>query len=488
MLGLPNSLWRSSKSILMILLLVSCTKVGPDYARPYFDLPKDWRYKIDDARFVTNTEWWRQFGDPVLDSLIDDTIRNNLDIRSAIAVVDQYMGKYGSTRANLLPQTNLNLMYNSLVSGGQASNASELPTVQSRSFVYAGAGIQWQIDLWGQLRRGLEVAEADLSKEASARDAVILTVVSETASQYLLLRSYDRAIEITNSILDVLRDEVRIAKAKLSVGYISELELLQAESEFDRRSALIPEYRKKVAQCELALSLLLGRNPGNIKRGNPIDQINIPSVPAGLPSDLLRRRPDVNQAEQSLISSTAKIGYNIGNYFPQINLLSNIGTAGSSMGDLFTPAGNFISLGSVIVAPILSMGKNAGMVHSAEAQAESSLALFQKTIKKSFKEFEEALVSTRLNNEKQSIESNRVYATKNYIHLSKLQYDEGLTPYITVLDSLRQAYDAEMDLLNARQALLESYIQLYKAMGGGWITTAQEKAGLPKPRTPDFYP
>lgn len=474
--------------LLPLIACASCTKVGPDYSRPYIDLPRDWRYKIDDARLVTNIEWWKQFGDPVLDALIDESIRHNLDIRSALAIVDQYMGKYGTSRSNLLPQANMNFVYNSLVSGGQASNTSELPTTQSRSFAYAGAGIQWQIDLWGQLRRGLEAAEADLLKEASARDAVILSVVSETASQYILLRSYDRAIEITNNILAVLSDEVRIAKAKLSVGYISEVELLQAESEYDRRSALIPDYKRNVAQCEHALSLLLGRNPGSIKRGKSIEQISYPSVPSGLPSDLLRRRPDVNQAEHALISSTAKIGYNIGNYFPQINLLSNFGSAGSSMGELFTPAANFISLGSMIMGPILSMGKNAGMVHSAEAQAESSLALFHKTVKKSFKEFEDALIATRLNQEKQSIESNRVDATKRYIYLSKLQYDEGVTSYITVLDSLRQTYDAEIDLLNSRQSTLESYIQLYKAMGGGWITTAQEKAMLPKPRTPEFYP
>ncbi len=471
-----------------IILTTGCIKVGPDYERPMIVEHSAWRFAATDARNVSNTEWWHQFDDSVLDDLIEEAIERNLDIRESAAIVDQYMGKYGTSRANLLPQANLNFMYNNLISGGQSSSSQELPTTQSRSYTYAGASIQWQIDLWGQLRRGLESAEAELLMQASARDSLILSVVSETARQYVSLRSNDRALELTNDILSILKEEIRIAQAKVNVGYITEVELLQAKSEYDRRSSRIPYYKKNIAQSEHALSLLLGRKPGTIKRGKAIEELKLPAVPAGLPSDLLKRRPDINQAEQNLISATAKIGYNIGNYFPQVNLLSNFGSATTGFTELFTPPANFISLGGMIMGPILSMGKNAGMVQSSEAAAEAAVASFRKSVLNGFKEFEDALVSSKMLSEQSLFEAKRLEAAKRYIYLSKLQFDEGYTPYITVLDAMRQTYDAEIDLLNSRQSTIDSYIDLYKSMGGGWIISSQEKAKIPRPRAPAFYP
>lgn len=469
-------------------LLTGCFKVGPDYSPPPVDYHSSWRFDVKNARDVSNTEWWKQIGDPILNQLIEESIRSNLDIRTSVATVDQYMGRYGTSRANLLPQANMNFMYNTLSSGGQDSNGQALPTTQSRSYTYLGAGIQWQIDLWGQLRRGLESAEAELMMQASIRDSVILSIVSETAKQYIILRTNDKALEITKSIVNILNEEARIARAKLSVGYASEVELLQAESELDRRSALIPIYTKNIAQSEHALSLLLGRNPGPMPRGKTIEELVSPAVPSGMPSDLLRRRPDIIQAEQNLISANAKIGYNIGNYFPQINLMSNFGSAASSFPELLTPPANFISLGSMIMGPIISMGKNSGMVHSAEAATESALAAYYKAVKNAFKEFEDALVSSKMNESERDFQKSRAEAAKKYILLSKLQFDEGVTSYITVLDSFRQSFDADIEYLNSRQSTMLSYIDLYKAMGGGWIIPAQEKAKLPRPRSPSFYP
>jgi len=488
MVNLKVSVVRWIFLLFIELVLSGCWLVGPDFEKPQVDEPHSWRFTAKEARDAGNVEWWKLLNDPVLNNLIEEAVLRNLDIKVAVGNVDQYMGRFGTSRANLLPQSTANLMYSNLIYGGQTSSSESLPTTQSRAYTFLGNSINWEIDLWGKLRRGLESSQAELISQKFNKDGVVLSIISQVADQYVTLRSLDKSLEITRSVIALLEEEIRISKARLSVGYISEVDLTQAISEYDRRKAIVPDTEKKIAQTEHAICLLLGKNPGPIKRGKDLAELSIPDPPEGLPSDLLKRRPDVNQAEHELHAATARIGYNIGNYFPQVSLISSAGTSATGFDELFMPGSNFVSVGSMIMSPIISAGKNAGLVQSAEGMAAASFSKYQKTVKSAFKEFEDALIAGSKTKEQLHYQQNRVDTVKKYAHLSKLQYDEGDAQYINVLDSLRQLFDAQTDLINARKETLAASIQLYKAMGGGWVISSQEKAKLPEPANAGYYP
>lgn len=470
------------------LFLSGCWKLGPDFIKPQYADSSSWRYKEDNARNTSNTEWWRLIGDPVLNSLVDEAVANNLDIKVAVANVAAYVGKYGTSRANLLPQTSAVGDYNYLLAGGQQSQSGAVPTSQARGFIYLGGQAQWQLDLWGQLRRGMEATEGDLMAQAYSRDAVVLSTVTELADQYITLRAFDKSLEITKSIVDLLHEQVKISRARASLGYTSDVELYQAESELNRRQAFIPLYKQQIAETEHAICVLLGRTPGPIKRGKTIDDLIAPIQPTGLPSDLLRRRPDVQQAEQQLAAATARIGYNIGNYFPQITLTSTPGASATSLADLALPGAGFWSAGAMVMGPIFSAGKNAGLVQTAEAQEQSALESYKRTVLSSFQEYENAVVDTKMTKEQHDKQFSRLVAVKEYARLSNLQFQEGETAYLTVLDSVRNLFDAQSDLINAKKNMLTASIEMYKAMGGGWILSAQEKSKMPAPPSASFYP
>jgi len=288
--------------------------------------------------------------------------------------------------------------------------------------------------------------------------------------------------------VETLREDLRIRKLRFKEGYTSELEVQQAESELQRRSAQIPVYEQNIAQTEHALSVLLGKNPGPIERGLPLDGIKLPAVPAGLPSDLLARRPDIQLAEQTLIAANARIGVARGQYFPKIALTGDVGQLGTQMGTLFTPGANFWTIGSTMLTPIFTAGKIAGQVQAAEATQKAALANYQKSIISAFREFEDALVSNSKTQEQKEKEAQRVAAVQKYFDLSRIRYDEGYTDYITVLDAVRQLFDAQVELVQAQNANLVATINLYRAMGGGWIVQAEERAYVPKTPEAAVFP
>jgi multidrug efflux system outer membrane protein len=226
--------------------------------------------------------------------------------------------------------------------------------------------------------------------------------------------------------------------------------------------------------------VLLGKNPGAIDRGAALDQLKSPVVPAGLPSDLLARRPDIQLAEQTLIAANARIGVARGQYFPRISLTGDVGQLSTQMGTLFTPGANFWTIGSAMVTPIFTAGKIAGQVQAAEATQKAALANYQRAIIASFREFEDALVGNTKTKEQRDKEALRVAAVEKYFALSRIRYDEGYTDYITVLDAVRQLFDAQIDLIQSQNANLVATIGLYRAMGGGWIVQAEEAAFVPK--------
>ncbi|WP_045226567.1 efflux transporter outer membrane subunit [Methyloterricola oryzae] len=469
-------------------MLAGCFKVGPDYQRPEIATPKNWRFAEKGAKDTTNLKWWEQLGDPALNRLVERGIQQNLDLKIAVANVDRFMGLYGSTRSNLFPQISGEGNYLHRQASGRVLNLPDGSGLNPKETDYArlAATMNWELDVWGALRRANEAAMGDMLAQDAFKRAVILTLVSQIAQTYIQLRTLDMNLEITRNVVATLAEELRIAQVRFREGYTSELEVNQVESEYERRAALIPAAEQEIALAEHALKVLLGENPGSIQRGRTIDEIRQPAVPAGLPSEILARRPDIEQAEQELIAANARIGVARGLYFPRISLTGDVGQLSSEVSALFTPGANFWSIGSAVLTPLFTAGKIAGQVQAAEAVQRATLANYQRAIISAFREFEDALVSTQKTVEQEEKQRKRVTAVQNYVNLAQVRYDEGYTDFITLLDALRQLYEAQIDRLQAQSAKLTSSVQLYRAMGGGWVVQAD--ATLPKPLEPSVFP
>lgn len=454
--------------------LVSGCMVGPDYKKPEINTPTQWRNNASNTQNTTNSQWWKQLGDPVLNRFIDQAIQGNYDLKIAIARVNQYMGLYGATRSNLFPQ--FSGSYNAQTGSPSADQVS------------LSGGMNWQIDIWGELRRANEAALAELLAQEATQQGVMLTLVSEVAKTYVKLRELDKQLEITKETVASLKEGLDINTLRFQEGYTSDLEVQQNDSEYQRRSAQIPLYEQQVALTENALAVLLGSNPRTIERGLSIDKLKLPAVPAGLPSDLLVRRPDIARAEQQLIAANAQIGVARAQYFPNIRLTGNVGQISTQVSGLFTPGANFWTIGSAVVTPIFTAGKIAGEVRAAEAVQQAALANYKKTIITGFSEFENALISLIKTQQQEDKQTHRVAANRNYYHLSKVRYEEGYVPYLVTLDAIRQLFDAQVELTSARADTFKSAINLYLAMGGGWIVEQEKAANVPKHKPATYFP
>ena len=454
--------------------LVSGCMVGPDYKKPEINTPTQWRNNASNTQNTTNSQWWKQLGDPVLNRFIDQAIQGNYDLKIAIARVNQYMGLYGATRSNLFPQ--FSGSYNAQTGSPSADQVS------------LSGGMNWQIDIWGELRRANEAALAELLAQEATQQGVMLTLVSEVAKTYVKLRELDKQLEITKETVASLKEGLDINTLRFQEGYTSDLEVQQNDSEYQRRSAQIPLYEQQVALTENDLAVLLGSNPRTIERGLSIDKLKLPAVPAGLPSDLLVRRPDIARAEQQLIAANAQIGVARAQYFPNIRLTGNVGQISTQVAGLFTPGANFWTIGSAVVTPIFTAGKIAGEVRAAEAVQQAALANYKKTIITGFSEFENALISLIKTQQQEDKQTHRVAANRNYYHLSKVRYEEGYVPYLVTLDAIRQLFDAQVELTSARADTFKSAINLYLAMGGGWIVEQEKAANVPKHKPATYFP
>jgi len=330
----------------------------------------------------------------------------------------------------------------------------------------------WEIDLWGKLRRATEAARADLLSTEEARRAVILTLVTSVASAYVNLRDLDLQLEIAKQTTKSREGTYNLFKLRFGRGLISDLELSQVKSEYERTLSTIPFIEKTIAQQENALSVLLGRNPGPVPRGKTIDELILPAVPAGLPSDLLVNRPDIRQVEQDLISANAKIGVAKSLYFPAISLTSAFGYASADLSKLFTGPARVWSLAAPLTAPIFTAGAISGQVKSSKAVRQGVVVRYEQSIQTAFREVEDALIDQRKSREQLEIETQEVATLHNYARVARLRFDSGYTSYIEVLDAERNLFNAELSHAETKGILFQALVNLYKAMGGGWVVEA----------------
>jgi multidrug efflux system outer membrane protein len=470
---------------LFFALFVSGCMMGPNYQRPTVDTPQTWRFEDKEAKDTANTAWWEQFGDPVLNDLIQTALKGNKDVKIAAARVEQFVGQYGTTRAALFPQVGAGASYGrqrvSELSGPVPLEVSGGNPTFNSSQVFLNAS--WEIDLWGKLRRATEAARADLLSTEEARRGVILSLVTSVASTYIDLRDLDKQLIIAKQTAKSREESYDLFQKRFKGGVISELELNQVKSEYEQALSTIPQFEKSVAQVENFLSTLLGRNPGPIPRGKTIDELMLPAVPAGLPSEVLLNRPDIRQAEQDLISANARIGVARSLYFPTISLTGFLGFASNDLSDLFKGPAKTWGWAAPIAAPIFTAGAIAGQVKSAEAVQQQVLFSYEKSIQSAFREVDDALIDQNRTTEQLGAQGRQVNSLRDYARIARLRYDNGYTSYIEVLDAERSLFNAELSYAQTQGVLFQALIGLYKAMGGGWVVMADavaaETAGGP---------
>jgi multidrug efflux system outer membrane protein len=465
---------RKPLLISLLALLVSGCMIGPDYFRPAVETPPAWRLSEQNAKDLANTAWWEQFGDPVLNDLMVTALRENKDLKIAAARVEEFAGNYGIVRSGLFPQVG---------AGYEPSRQrNTLPgdvgpsTYNSYQVVLNAA---WEIDIWGRIRRQTEAANAQLLASEEGRRGVILSLVGSVAASYINLRALDRQLEIARETAKSRGESYEIFKLRFEGGVISQLELSQNKSQYEEALASIPPLEKAVAQQENGLSVLLGRNPGPIVRGKTIDQLALPMIPAGLPSDLLERRPDIRRAEQNLIAANALIGAAKAAYYPTISLTGLFGYASLGLGNLFNSSSKVWQYSAPVSMPIFTGGALAGQVQVAEATQQQALFEYQRAIQEAFREVNDALVNQDRTGAQLVAQKSQVKSLELYAETARLRYDNGYTSYIEVLDAERSLFNAQLQYTQTQQTQFQAMTNLYKAMGGGWVAEAEKMSAQP---------
>lgn len=469
-----SSLSRIAALSLVLLLLAGCT-IGQDYVRPAVDSPGGWRVDYGAAAETANTRWWELFGDPVLNGLIDTALRENKDVRIAAARVEEFAARVDIFRSGFYPQ----IGYDGEGSRNRVSREAYGGTgVNERKYnnYSISANLGWELDLWGRIRRSTEAARAELLAQEENRRAVILSLVSAVATSYVTLRQLDRQLEVARETLETRSESLDLFRLKFRGGVVSELEVAQVRTEYEQAAAAIPPLELQIALTENALSVLLGHNPEDMPRGRSIDELVLPGVPAGVPSQLLERRPDIRAAEQELIAADARIDVARAQYFPTISLTGLFGYASDALSDLLQNSANIWSIGGSALGPIFTGGRISAQVRASEAVQRQALVGYLQSIQTAFREVDDALVSVQKAREQLVAEGRRVKALDDYARLAMLRYDEGYASYIEVLDAQRFLFDAELQYVAVQGDVYASLVSAYKAMGGGWVVEAQRDA------------
>jgi outer membrane protein, multidrug efflux system len=474
------------------LLLAGCT-VGPKYKRPAIDAPTVYRgaeangntqtskepHDLDGASLpgqqssatstalsIGDEKWWEVFGDPQLQELIRTALKQNYDVRIAAERVMESQAQLGITRSQQFPTLNGNggytaQRYPSAQFGGLGSFVSHLGQL--------GLGASWNFDFWGQYRNATKAARAQLLASQWSQREVMDTLILNVATGYFQLRTLDLELDISKRTLASRQESLKLTQTLESGGSTSMLDVRQAEELVSTAAAAIPDIERQIEQEENALQTLLGQNPGPIARGLPIDQQpRMPMVPAGLPSSLIERRPDIRQAEEQLIAANAQIGVAKAQYFPAISLTGQVGTGSNALNTLFHDSTFAYSYGAAATEPIFDAGRIRNNVRLTEAQKREAVLTYKKTIAQSFQDVSNALVGYQKYREFREQQERLVAASRDAVNLSNMRYKGGYSSYLDVLTNQTTLFSGELTLASAREQEMLSLVQLYNALGGGW--------------------
>jgi multidrug efflux system outer membrane protein len=451
--------------VISSLLLSGCLTVGPDYARPPLELPAG--YSTPAAEGAVAERWWELFGDPELDRLVEAALAANQDLAVAAARVEEARALAGLARADRLPRLD------AAASGARSRLSEDTATVPpgfdlERDAFRATAALSFELDFWGRLARAHEAARAELLASEEGRRNVRLGVVAGVAIAWFDLAAYDRQLDLARSTAESRRETVRLQRLRFDAGTISELDLSRAESELAAAESAVPQLDRLRRQTENRLGVLLGRFGGETPRPPAIAPAKLPVAPAGLPSELLVRRPDVAAAEQALVAANARVGAARAALFPSITLTGYAGSESQELSDLLSSGTGIWNVAAGLLQPIFHGGRLRRGVEAAEARHRQALAAYTKAVQSAFAEVEDALVARRTGAEERAALSRQVAALGRARHLATLRYEAGEAAYLEVLDAERSLFLAELALAAAERGEAAAAVDLFKALGGGW--------------------
>jgi multidrug efflux system outer membrane protein len=458
---------RAPAILCSLLLLGGCVQ-GPDYVKPAVEVPPAYRFSsapMQPEMGTAQRSWWSAYSDPYLNALVDEALANNRDLRIATGRVDEFTAILAGTRSQGLPQVGYGVSANR----ARASEEKIPSIVDPLSSTFTSVlSASWEIDLWGRIRRETEAARANLLATEEGRRGVTLTLIASVIASYVTLLDLDAQLRVAVATADGRRKSVDVFEKRLAAGWISEFEMSQVRSEYENALAQIPPLQQAIAVQENALSVLVGRNPGPIARSGEPDPRNTPIVPAGLPSDLLLRRPDILQAEQQLVASNALIGAARALFFPKINLTGLLGFASGSLGNLFTGPAHTWSFTGDVAGPIYTGGGLTAAVDQAKARRDQSLANYEGVIQNAFRDVEDSLADVRHSAELRETLTRRVVTLRRGVVLANERYENGFSDYLEVLDTERSLFSVELQLASARGDYQRALVNLYRALGGDW--------------------
>lgn len=460
---------RTPYPFLLLLLLAGCAS-GPNYRRPSVPVPPQFPNAPASAASLADTKWQDLFGDDILKQLISDALENNFDLGIASQRVMEARARYRVTGADQYPYLGAQAQFAaSRPSSVGASSLARPGTPLDVSYTQAGGVLSWELDFWGRVRRLNEAARAEYLATEEARHAVVVSLVADVAAGYFSLRERDLELEIAEATRAIAENNLRLIKLRHDRGAAAGLEVRQAEQLLYTATAQIARVKRDIETAENALNLLLGRAPGPIARGKAVDDFGLPAeVPAGLPSSLLERRPDIRRAEQNLVAANARIGVARAYYFPQLSLTAFLGGQSRALSDLLTAPARMASVTPAAVLPIFDAGRVRANVRLSEAQQTGMVIAYQKAIFSALREVSDALVRYRRTREQRIEQDRLVGALDDAVRLSRLRYQGGMDSYFQVLDSERNLFQGRLTLARLRLDELLSYVELYRALGGGW--------------------
>ena len=462
--------------VLAAALLAGCT-VGPNYQRPAIPAPSSFRAPEGTAPSADPTslgdlKWFEVFRDDKLQELERTALEQNYDLRDAATRVEAARAQLGITRSDQLPGVGAaaDISTTRLSRKGQTPLPQSFVRSQARTFGGATLNLlSYEVDIWGRLRRATEASRANLLSAEENRKAVMTTLVAEVASSYFSLRELDYQLDISRRTLATRQESLGLIKNRQAGGVATLLDLRQGEQLVYTASETIPALQQQIEQTENQISLLLGKDPGGVLRGRSLTEQEMPpEVPAGLPSALLERRPDIRAAEQNLIAANAEIGVARAAYFPQISLSGFLGGQGTQLSSLFAGPSGIWNFTPQVVQPIYIGGRLKSEVRLAQAQRDSALIQYQKSIQTAFTEVSDALIAHQRVRESREQQELLVAALQDRTNLAYVRYRGGVDTLLNALDSDRDLFQAELALSQIRLNELNSVVQLYKALGGGW--------------------
>ncbi len=465
----PRKKLTSFMAALMVSGVIAGCKVGPNYQRPlvqpptaYRDLSENPQLQAQAASYA-DLPWWQVFQDPQLQELIRTALKQNYDLQLATERINAARAQVAITRSSLFPQ----VQGNGNFAGGKEGNFQT-----NFNFLTLTADAAFQLDLFGKLRRATEASRAQLLATEDARQTVILTLVSDIASDYFALLQLDLQLQITHQTVETQEGSVKLTTFRVEHGVATKLDVLQAQQVLDEANATIPDLERQIAQEENAISILLGNYPQAVPRGRPlVDQPLPPDVPPGLPSALIERRPDIREAEQDLVAANAEIGVAKAEFFPQIALTGSGGGSfgrSSAFSGLMSSQLGIWAYGVQVSQPLFTGGALTGNLKLAKSQDEQALISYRQTIQRAFGDVSDALIGYEKFHQVRVRQENTVADLQESVRLSNMRYKGGTTTYLEVLDGQRSLFAAELTLAQARGTEYQSLVQLYRSLGGGW--------------------